>query len=393
LLALRALLPVATTTAEFAAAAVPGTTSDAAQPLPVATPPLPSPDELVSLAATTERGNPTGDALPESGKELPAAATDIDELLTSLALPGVSPPAAATQAPAPPADTSANPLPSTTAPGTTSPAALPGQGTDVTAPTAQDAQPEGFAADHLVGAPSNDAGRDAIVDDVPGIADGPALDAGGENAGQCGMELALPAQFRARLDALINATGRPLLNADGSALTANAPAPTPITSNGIATTPPAGAADVLFEGIPTLDPLNDRQTLAQGLGERMLLMAERGLQSATIRLQPEHLGQMEIRIRVNDDGAAQVHFSAHHAQTREALEGAIPRLRELFADQGLSLTQANVDSGRSAFAQRDFQAGAPLWLGQDRDAPDMPTAAGTAWRIARPSERRLDVLV
>jgi hypothetical protein len=88
-----------------------------------------------------------------------------------------------------------------------------------------------------------------------------------------------------------------------------------------------------------------------------------------------------------------VHFSAHHAQTREALEGAIPRLRELFADQGLSLTQANVDSGRSAFAQRDFQAGAPPWRGPDRDAPDLPTAAATAWRMARPSERRLDVLV
>jgi flagellar hook-length control protein FliK len=125
----------------------------------------------------------------------------------------------------------------------------------------------------------------------------------------------------------------------------------------------------------------------------MLLMAERGLQSATIKLQPEHLGQMEIRIRINDDGAAHVNFSAQHAQTREALEGAIPRLRELFADQGLSLTQANVDSGRGAFSQRDFQAAAPGWRNSESEPTEAAAAADTRWQVIRPSERRLDVLV
>ena len=91
---------------------------------------------------------------------------------------------------------------------------------------------------------------------------------------------------------------------------------------------------------------------------------------------------MQIRIQVDEDGTAQVMFSAHHAQTRDALESAIPRLRDMFAEQGLSLMQANVDSGRSTFAQRDFASSLATWRNWDGDEPD-PAAAtrhATAWR-------------
>lgn len=80
---------------------------------------------------------------------------------------------------------------------------------------------------------------------------------------------------------------------------------------------------------------------ADELGTRMSLMAERGQHSASLRLSPEHLGPLEVRIAVRDDQAS-VWFGAAHADTRAAIEQALPRLRELFASQGLLLADAGV---------------------------------------------------
>jgi flagellar hook-length control protein FliK len=80
---------------------------------------------------------------------------------------------------------------------------------------------------------------------------------------------------------------------------------------------------------------------ADEVGTRMIMMTERGQHSASLRLSPEHLGPLEVRIAVRDDQAS-VWFGAAHADTRAAIEQALPRLRELFASQGLSLADAGV---------------------------------------------------
>jgi flagellar hook-length control protein FliK len=80
---------------------------------------------------------------------------------------------------------------------------------------------------------------------------------------------------------------------------------------------------------------------ADEIGSRLTLMAEHGKHTASLRLSPEHLGPLEIRISVQDDQAS-VWFGAAHADTRAAIETALPRLRELFASQGLSLADAGV---------------------------------------------------
>jgi flagellar hook-length control protein FliK len=74
---------------------------------------------------------------------------------------------------------------------------------------------------------------------------------------------------------------------------------------------------------------------------RLTYMVERGVQSASLRLSPEHLGPLEIRISINNDQTT-VWFGAAHAETRAALEQALPRLREMFASQGLNLSDAGV---------------------------------------------------
>ena len=80
---------------------------------------------------------------------------------------------------------------------------------------------------------------------------------------------------------------------------------------------------------------------AEELGTRLAVMTAQGDQSGSLRLSPEHLGPLEVQIRMQDD-KANVVFGAQHADTRRALEEALPRLRELFAASGLQLGDAGV---------------------------------------------------
>jgi flagellar hook-length control protein FliK len=80
---------------------------------------------------------------------------------------------------------------------------------------------------------------------------------------------------------------------------------------------------------------------AEELGSRLVLMTTRGHQEGSLTLSPEHLGPLEVRISVNQN-TAQVWFGAQHADTRAALAEALPRLREMFAEAGMSLGQAGV---------------------------------------------------
>jgi flagellar hook-length control protein FliK len=74
---------------------------------------------------------------------------------------------------------------------------------------------------------------------------------------------------------------------------------------------------------------------------KLTWMIDRGIQHGTLRLSPDNLGPLEVRITTQNDQVS-VWFGAAHADTRAALENALPRLREMFAAQGLSLADAGV---------------------------------------------------
>ncbi len=70
-------------------------------------------------------------------------------------------------------------------------------------------------------------------------------------------------------------------------------------------------------------------------------MAHQGISAASLRLQPEHLGPLEVRISLHDTTAS-VWFGAHEPETRAALQTALPQLKEMFASQGMNLADAGV---------------------------------------------------
>lgn len=79
----------------------------------------------------------------------------------------------------------------------------------------------------------------------------------------------------------------------------------------------------------------------QAMGQRVVWMVRNNMQEAQIQLNPRELGPISVRVSVNNDQAS-VHFIAQHASTREALDAAIPRLREMLAESGLNLAQSDV---------------------------------------------------
>lgn len=79
----------------------------------------------------------------------------------------------------------------------------------------------------------------------------------------------------------------------------------------------------------------------QALSERVVWMAKQGVQEAQIHLNPRNMGPIEIHVSVQKEQAT-VAFVAHHAVTRDALEAAMPRLRDMLQDSGLNLAQSEV---------------------------------------------------
>ncbi|MFM4731573.1 flagellar hook-length control protein FliK [Aeromonas salmonicida] len=93
------------------------------------------------------------------------------------------------------------------------------------------------------------------------------------------------------------------------------------------------------------------------LHQKVNLMLTDKLQQAEIQLDPLGLGKMKIQIQMGADNQANVHFVVQHGQTREMLEQAMPRLRDMLAGQGIQLGQTLVQQqpqqqsqGQSAFS-------------------------------------------
>jgi len=82
---------------------------------------------------------------------------------------------------------------------------------------------------------------------------------------------------------------------------------------------------------------------SQQMTEKVSLMLKGGVQRAEIKLNPAHLGPMEIKLSINDDQAS-VNFVAHHAQVRDALDASMPRLRDMLEQQGLNLSDVDVST-------------------------------------------------
>ncbi|PKG75907.1 flagellar hook-length control protein FliK [Shewanella sp. GutCb] len=83
------------------------------------------------------------------------------------------------------------------------------------------------------------------------------------------------------------------------------------------------------------------QRFSPVMKQQLITMVSQGVQHAEIRLDPAELGSMIVRIQVQGD-TTQVQFQVSQHQTRDLIEQAMPRLREMLAEQGMQLTDGQV---------------------------------------------------
>jgi flagellar hook-length control protein FliK len=89
---------------------------------------------------------------------------------------------------------------------------------------------------------------------------------------------------------------------------------------------------------------------SSGLGERVSVMLNQKQHLATIRLDPPMLGKMDIQIQVKDD-VTNVTINTQHAQTRDMVDSASHRLREILQDAGYQ--NVNVDVSHQSDHQKN----------------------------------------
>jgi flagellar hook-length control protein FliK len=102
----------------------------------------------------------------------------------------------------------------------------------------------------------------------------------------------------------------------------------------------------------------------RALGERVTWMVGHQVQSAEVHLNPPDLGPLEIRISLHQDQAS-VSFTAQHPFTRDALEAALPRLRDMMGQANIDLVSVDVgqrDPGgaRSGQGRATYRGGGTL---------------------------------
>ena len=118
-----------------------------------------------------------------------------------------------------------------------------------------------------------------------------------------------------------------------------------------------GAANPLATPVPvamTLATPMHQANWGQAMAERVVWMTNANIQEAEIQLNPRELGPIGIKVTVQNE-QTNVSFVAQNATTREALEQALPRLREMLGEHGLQLGQSDVS--QHGFKGRDAEQG------------------------------------
>ena len=135
----------------------------------------------------------------------------------------------------------------------------------------------------------------------------------------------------------------------------------PMWAVGLSAGSPEGA---VLEGSAALRQPVGTEAWQDELSAQLSVMAEQGERSeAVMKLAPAELGELEIRIEIRGSEAA-FQFGAASIETRQALELAQSRLREMMTGQGISVSEFSIFNDLSN--KNDADSRRP----QDQSAPN-----------------------
>lgn len=186
------------------------------------------------------------------------------------------------------------------------------------------------------------------------------------------VEARKDAAFTTMLDTMTATAAGKLAGADEkTAALAAAPQPNAATLAAMQTTAtPLTPANVMPTQV-TIDTPVSHDKWGDEFNQKITWLASSKEQSAELHLNPPQLGPMDVVLKVSGDQATAL-FTSPHAAVREAIEQALPKLREMMAENGIMLGNASV----SDQAPRNRQ--------NDGDSRSQNSRVGAAGGIADP---------
>jgi hypothetical protein len=131
-------------------------------------------------------------------------------------------------------------------------------------------------------------------------------------------------------------------------------------SSGQTLAPPARAEPHLSASVSL--PL-EHHRWGEALASRVVWQIGERLQQAHIHVNPPELGPIDVQVQVQD-GQASVHFQTGHSSVKDAIQEALPRLREMLAQTGLQLADSQVSQGHSGTGRESSRLS--IWEEGDR---------------------------
>jgi len=174
------------------------------------------------------------------------------------------------------------------------------------------------------------------------------------------------------------------------------------TTNKTVTPAPASA---VMPNIPTSDIPNDAaQTITAPLGhggwadefsQKIFWMNSRQNQTAELHLNPPDLGPLNVTLKISDNQLT-AQFTSPHSAVRDAVENALPKLREILADNNIMLGNATVsdqpprDRGGEGFMNQGSNTAAQREISFNAIESDKSLTTGTQGIPARRHNGMLD---
>lgn len=106
-------------------------------------------------------------------------------------------------------------------------------------------------------------------------------------------------------------------------------------------------------GLQTINiPLKHPQW-GQALGQRIVFMSNNSLQQAQITLNPQSLGQIQVTLQLDKDQKMHISLAAQNGITRESMESALPKLREMMEQAGVQVASVDVREQKQHFSENE----------------------------------------
>lgn len=115
-------------------------------------------------------------------------------------------------------------------------------------------------------------------------------------------------------------------------------------------------ANPLKQAIQISTPIQD-EAFKDVLAERVVWLGSNQVKSASIFINPKDLGPVNIQIQYDNHKGASVQFQSEHLAVRDAIEMGLPRLREIFHEQGINLAETRVTSDNANQFQQNESSG------------------------------------